>query len=172
MGGLGPWRAMGTGDIDRVHGISEAVHPTLPESRAVFADRQALYPAGAFVLERDGTVAGYCIGHPWLEAEPLPLDARIERLPVRPDTFYLHDLALLPGARGLGAAGIIVPYIIRHARETGLASVSLIAVGDSAPFWRRFGFRDTQASEGKLAGYGADARFLTLRFDPEAQGRR
>ena len=162
-----PWRAMSSADIDVIHAISRAVHPMLPEDREVFANRLDLYPGGMHVLEADGTPSGYCVGHPWCREKPLPLDSLVERLPDAPDTFYLHDLALLPAARGRGFADSVVEYTIARVAESGLPELSLIAVGGSAPFWEKFGFRQSVAQPDKLAGYGEDARYLTLVVGPE-----
>ena len=156
---------MSTADIDAVHDVSRIVHPTLPEDRSVFANRLDLYSRGMRVLDVDGAVSGYCVAHPWRRDAPLPLDRLIERLPNAPDTYYLHDLALLPRARGLGFARPVIEHIRAEASASGLPEISLIAVGGSAPFWERLGFREATAKAGKLAGYGEDARFLSLAFE-------
>lgn len=157
-----PWRAMSAQDIDAVDAIAGIVHSSFPEDRAIFANRRALYPRGAHVLELEGALAGYCIGHPWRIEWPLALNSLIERLPDEPDTYYLHDLALLPAARGQRLADRVVDHAVALAGGAELPSLSLIAVSGSAPFWERFGFRETPSSAETRAGYGADARFLTL----------
>ena len=156
------WRAVSPADIDAVHAVSRIVHPTLPETRSVFANRLDLYSRGMRVLDVDGAVSGYCVAHPWRRDVPLPLDSLIEQLPDAPDTYYVHDLALLPRARGQGFARPVIEHIRAEALNEGLPEISLIAVGGSAPFWERFGFREAKAERGKLAGYGVDAWFLTL----------
>ena len=158
---------MSPADLDTVHAISRIVHPTLPEDRSVFANRLDIYPPGMRVLDLDGVASGYCVAHPWRRAEPLPLDFLLERLPEEADSFYLHDLALLPEARGRGFADAIVSEIIDQAAGLGLPAISLIAVSGSAPFWERFGFRRTAIQPDKLLGYGEDARFLTLAVRAE-----
>ena len=55
-------------------------------------------------------------------------------------TYYLHDLALLPKARGLGAAGDIVGIALAQATVAGFRTASLVAVNNSQPFWQRQGF--------------------------------
>jgi ribosomal protein S18 acetylase RimI-like enzyme len=155
---------MRAGDLDAVLRIAAAVHPGLPEEPEVFAERLRLWPAGCFVLGE--APLGYVISHPWFYGEPPALNTRLGVLPAAPSTFYIHDLAILPEARGGGHAASIVTRLITHARD--LPSLSLIAVSNSAPFWERHGFRavDDHALRAKLASYGADARFMVRASTP------
>ena len=106
------------------------------------------------------------LSHPWTWGTLPPLNTLLKRLPPEPDTYYLHDLALLPAARGTGAAAMIVGDMLRHARGAGFASASLVAVNGSLPFWYKHGFREVPAPElvQKLASYGAAARLMVKRF--------
>ena len=78
-------------------------------------------------------------------------------------TYYLHDLALLPKARGIGAAGDIVGIALAKATMAGFRTASLVAVNNSQPFWQRQGFdvADAPALAGKLAAYEPGARYMT-----------
>ncbi len=157
---------MMAGDLSAVARIADQVHPAHPESAAVAAERLALYPAGCLVLERDGDPIGYALSHPWHADTPPPLDTLLGRLPTSPGTFYLHDLALLPAARGLRAGTAAVRLLADQARRDRLPTASLVAVSGSVPFWRRQGFvvADSPALRDKLASYGADARFMVRRL--------
>jgi GNAT superfamily N-acetyltransferase len=152
-------------DLSTLDDIAEAVHPSHPEDTTVFAERLRLYPEGCHVLERDRAIAGYVISHPWSGAPPA-LNTLINELPPAPTTYYVHDLALLPSARGNGAGAAIVGRLIDHARQTGCATVSLVAVNGSAPFWHKLGFiRTTEESlREKLKGYGDDAVLMRARI--------
>lgn len=68
--------------------------------------------------------------------------------------------------RSKGAFASIVAHVLRLAQADGLASCSLVAVNNSAPFWQRFGFIETGSDDmqQKLQSYGSDARFMTHRF--------
>jgi GNAT superfamily N-acetyltransferase len=138
------------------------VHPDFPEDLAVFAERQRLYPDGARLLELEGIPSGYILSHPWRFRTLPDLNALLGSIPDAADTFYLHDLALLPAARGTGAAAMIVGDILRHARAAGFANLSLVAVNGSLPFWYKHGFRAVQAPElaDKLASYEGAARLM------------
>jgi GNAT superfamily N-acetyltransferase len=160
------WRALTTLDLPVVESIAARVHPAFPEDVAVFAERQRLYPDGARLLELDGLAAGYIFSHPWPQMALPALNALLGDIPADADTYYLHDLALLSPARGTGAAAMIVGDILRHARLSGFASASLVAVNGSLPFWYKHGFRvvDAPALAEKLAGYEQAARLMIKRF--------
>lgn len=157
------WRAMTTLDLPLVEAIAAVVHPTFPEDVAVFAERQRLYPDGTRLLELDGEPAGYILSHPWHFGALPALNSLLGAIPEGADTYYLHDLALLPAARGTGAAAMIVGDILRHARSSGFASASLVAVNGSLPFWYKHGFREVPAPElaDKLGSYEDAARLMT-----------
>ncbi len=95
--------------------------------------------------------------------DPPALNAVLGSLPTAPDTFYLHDLALLPAARGHRAGSAGVRLLLQLARRSGFTRASLIAVSGSEPFWRRQGFTvcDAAPLRAKLSSYGAEARFMT-----------
>ena len=156
------WRALTTLDLPSVQHIATQVHPDFPEDDAVFAERQRLYPEGARLLELAGEPAGYVFSHPWRLGDFPALNTRLGLIPPDADTYYLHDLALLPAARGTGAAGLVVADLARHAGRLGFASMSLVAVNGSQPFWKKHGFEPVadEALAGKLASYEASARFM------------
>jgi len=160
------WRALTTLDLPVVAAIAGQVHPAFPEDVTIFAERQRLYPDGARLLELDGTPSGYILSHPWRFGTMPPLNSLLGAIPGDADTYYLHDLALLPRARGTGAAAMIVGEILRHARASGFASVSLAAVNGSLPFWYKHGFRAVEAPEltDMLGSYETAARFMVKRF--------
>ena len=160
------WRALTTLDLPEVEAIAATVHPAFPEDVTIFAERLRLYPDGARLLELDGAPSGYILSHPWRSGSMPALGTLLGAIPADADTYYLHDLALLPRARGTGAAAMIVGDMLRHARASGFAGVSLAAVNGSLPFWYKHGFRALDVPElaGKLASYEGAARFMVKRF--------
>ena len=154
-------------DLAAVSGIAARVHPDYPEDDAVFAERLALYPAGCFVLANGGETLGYLISHPWHFGQPPALNALLGTLPAPATTYYIHDLALLPAARGSGAAAAIVTTLIRHAAEQQHQNISLVAVNNSVQFWQRqgFGVLDDATLTTKLMSYDAQARYLLRVLD-------
>ncbi len=156
------WRAMTPGDLPAVLAIADAVHPDFPEDPAIFAERLALHPEGCRVLDRGDAILAYVLSHPWAAESCPPLNRLLGALPAVAASYYIHDLALLPAARGSGAAPAIVAALAEHAARLGLPAMSLVAVNGSAGFWRRQGFAEARvpALADKLASYGADARFM------------
>jgi GNAT superfamily N-acetyltransferase len=102
------------------------------------------------------------LSHPWLFGAPPALNAPLGSLPERADTYYIHDLAILPLARRIGAASQIVAALEKHARVRGLPTMSLITIAGSAGFWTKQGFAPLELPElgEKLAGYGPEARMM------------
>ena len=160
------WRAMTADDLAAVDAIAARVHPDYPEDSAIFAERLQLYPNGCRVLATvDAGLVGYAVSHPWHLGQPVALNALLGAIPSLGSsaTYYIHDIALLPEARGGGAGADIVTWLARHARAAGLPSMSLVAVNDSGPFWRSQGFTvvDNPALRAKLACYGGQAQLMT-----------
>lgn len=164
------WRAMTVSDLYAVSRIAAAVHPGFPEDDAVLDERRLLWPDGCRLLTQDGVAAGYVLSHPWVYPSCPPLNARLGGLPDTADTFYIHDLALLPIARGSGAAGAVVDQLRASARDAGFPRLSLVAVNNSGGFWRRQGFEavDAPGLAAKLSSYGEDARLMVQHLP---QGR-
>lgn len=156
------WRPMQAADLPAVNALAALIHPAFPEDEAVFAERLRLYPQGCRVLARNEEIAAYVVSHPWLDRSPPALNALLGKLPARPSTYYLHDIALLPEARGSGAAIKVLTSLMEQAHMERLTSLSLISVNGSAGFWQRQGF--VEVADGpppeKLRSYGTDAQFM------------
>jgi GNAT superfamily N-acetyltransferase len=160
------WRPMVAGDLRAVEVIAEAVHAAYPEDPEVFAERLALFPMGCHVLAQAGGLVGYVISHPWRAGAPPALNALLGALPEPAGCFYIHDLALLPAARGRGVARRVVRSLGVMAFSLGLPEVALVAVGGSEGFWRAQGFvaQDVPELAGKLASYDEGARYMRRRL--------
>ncbi len=145
-------------DLRGVIALAALVHPAHPEDDAVLAERLAIYPEGCFALDGAGGLAGYLLSHPWRLGDPPKLNRLLGALPPAPDTYYLHDLALHPAARGGGAAGRLLGAVLSGG---DWPSQSLVSVGNAAPFWRHHGF--VAAPGPDVAGYGAGAEYMVRR---------
>jgi ribosomal protein S18 acetylase RimI-like enzyme len=155
------WRIMTPADIPAVIDIASRVHLDYPEDDAVLAERQQLYPAGCLVLDVDGRAMGYTLTHPWTYLQPPALNALLGAIPANPSTYYIHDVALLPEARGSSAGSAAVRAIVEHAVATGMTNMSLVAVKGTSGFWTRHGFAP-------IADAHLDAK-LKSYDDPEAR---
>ncbi|WP_047307537.1 GNAT family N-acetyltransferase [Rhodopseudomonas palustris] len=155
------WRSMTVADLPVVNAIAAAVHVDYPEDPAVFAERLTLHPGGCFVLDTPEGVGGYLISHPWHLEQPPALNELLGSVPSPAPTYYLHDIALLPAARGGGATAAILATMAEHA-ATIADTISLVAVGGTARFWQRFGFEPikSEALARKLTTYGGEARYM------------
>ena len=163
LAGQAHWRAMQAADLPQVALIAAQVHPAYPEHPAVFAERLQLYPNGCWVWQQAEALAGYLFSHPWHAMQPPALDSLLQVLPSCASTYYLHDIALLPLARGQQATPRILPLLAQRARELGLDNISLVAVNQSLAFWQGLGFSPLPAEPGlsaKLASYGPGTHYL------------
>ena len=117
------WRPLQPADLDAVMAVAEVVHPTFPERRETFADKLALAPDCNFALDGAGRDARPAT--PWRcrggAGEVVALDTVYGALPEPCDVLYIHDIALLPAARGRALAGDAVALLVAAARRRGLA---------------------------------------------------
>lgn len=156
------WRPMVPSDLPAILSVAAAVHPTYPEGEAVFMERMSLAPHGCLCLSDGQGLAGYLLSHPWRERDPPALDTLLGQIPPDAPVWYVHDLALLPRARGGGAAGRAVEHLVAAASARGCAALALVAVNDSVGFWERQGFRVVHdpSLASKLASYDDAARYM------------
>lgn len=163
----GRWHAMRRDDIAAITAISDAVHGgRYTEPGAVYAERLDRFPAGCFVFERDGRIVGYLLSHPWHRDRPPALGQPIGAIPEAADSYYLHDIALLPDAQGCGAGRQAVALVVGLAKAGGFGDVTLTAVDGADPVWRSLGFDYVEAAEAAGPGsYGAEARLMRLAVD-------
>lgn len=156
------WRSMDVSDLDAVLAVAEVVHPDYPERPDVFAERLALFPQGCHVLADGGSVFGYIVSHPWRAGNPVPLDTLLDSLPAAEGTRYLHDIALLPEARGAGHAGRGVTRVVRDAYRAAAPSLSLVAIPGTQRFWEGQGFaaRSDALAPRTLGVYGEGALWM------------
>lgn len=155
------WRLAADPDLSTIVDIQNRVHTLAGESRAVFASKRKAFPQGSLVLVQAGAILGYGVFHPWrLDVVPA-LHALPFRTPTRPDCLFLHDVALLPEARGHGAGHVLAEIARAEASALGLLWLALVSVYDTVGVWGRSGFsvRNLPATD-TLAGYGETARYM------------
>lgn len=164
------WRPMTAIDLPAVLAVAAVVHPGYPEDEAVFAERLRLFPDGCRVLAGNDGLRGYVVSHPWHRAAPPALNSLLGGLPAQAGSFYIHDLALLPAARGSGAGRAVTERLVQIAAKEGLPCLSLVAIDGSSGFWRHQGFRELHdpALAAKLASYDDAARYMERDLEPGA----
>ncbi len=168
------WRKMGQADIPALVAISDAVHGRYSEHAHIYAERLTLYPAGCFIHEQGGEVTGYLISHPWRKLSPVPFNRLVGLLPEDSDSFYLHDMALLPEARGTGAGTAGVGLVVECAVAANLDEISLVAVNGADSFWERCGFDriDAPVLASSLASYGSGVYYMVRSLAGEVTTHR
>ena len=155
------WRPMAEADLPAVLAVSGEIHPGLPEGVEMFRNRLALFPAGCLVLRAGaGPLLGYAVSHPSRRYEPPALNVVLPALPAGADDYYLHDVALMPQARGGGHARAGVEALLVNA--CAFETASLVSVYGTARFWSRFGFEPALGRDmgPKLAPYGDGAVYM------------
>ncbi|QGM96421.1 GNAT family N-acetyltransferase [Methylocystis parvus] len=153
-------------DLPEICRIATGAHADLPERPEVFEEKARLFPAGCFVLAKDGALVGYAISHPWRLYDIPPLDAFLGALPPSPDCLFLHDVALTPGARGDGATAHLIQRLCNVARKERLAFLALTSVYGTAGFWAETGFQaaSDERLAPKLKSYGAGALYMIRKL--------
>ncbi|MDB5366732.1 MAG: uncharacterized protein JWM77_2659 [Rhodospirillales bacterium] len=149
------WRPLQHGDLAQLDAIARRVHAEFPEDLPVLAEKLALYPAGCFALASDAELAGYLLSHPWRGVPKL--NTQLGAIPPDADAYYIHDLALLPEARGMRAGARIVERLVEQKSREGFTRMALVSVSGSVPFWMQLGFT---VAANQVAGYGDDARYM------------
>jgi predicted N-acetyltransferase YhbS len=166
---MATWRPTTSSDITGLLRVADNVHPDLPESEAVFAERAKLFPEGSLVLVENNEVCGYIVSHPIRSRRPPELDSLLRGIAPNANQYYIHDLAILPKMRGQGLAAIGMKKILAVAKRYPTAC--LVSVYGTAAFWKRFGFEagivDEVLAE-KLRGYGDDAAYLERQNLPDS----
>ncbi|KAK4125418.1 acyl-CoA N-acyltransferase [Parathielavia appendiculata] len=162
------WSSLSSDQIGPLLEVADQVHPDLPESAHVFAERVRLFPEGCLGLVRhdDGKLCGYAISHPIRAREPPALDSLLGEIAPDADQYYIHDVAVLPGFRGKGLAAEVIRMLIEVAWRHNYRTTCLVSVYGTAPFWARFGFVSQKVGAAlakKLKEYGEDAVYMSCQ---------
>ena len=133
------WRPMTSEDISSVYNISLCLH-SLYEDPEIFQERRSL-SKGSYVLVVAEKVVGYLISHPYRKDTYPPLNTLIHEIPENADTWYIHDLAILPEFRGRGMVRLVLEEVKALALVQGIQEMSLVSVYGTEAFWTKMGFR-------------------------------
>ena len=149
-------RALYVADLPAVLTIQCAAYGAeYRESAAVLGRKLELAPGGSWLAEVGGAAVGYVFAHPWGGVAAPPLHVPLDALPVRAERGFIHDLAVLPGARGLGVAAMLFSRVREWSGAASHRDIRLVALVDAVPFWKRHGF---SALSARLPpGYGDGA---------------
>jgi N-acetylglutamate synthase-like GNAT family acetyltransferase len=128
-------------DVDSILEVQAFCYQNvLLESREVLLKKILLFPDGCYLVECYSANAGYILSHPWRVACPPAINYYIENIPNDVDCYYIHDLAVLPKARGHGIASKLLQQTMSFAKKSGFSKIALVSVENSAEFWESKGF--------------------------------
>lgn len=158
------WRPMTDGDLPQVLDIATILHPDYPERIEIFADKLAFDPDGCKIAETPEIgMVGYVFSHLWKLGMPPLLDCELGQAPPRADCLHLHDIALLPAARGLGGPRLFLEMLENLARQRGLAWLTLVAIKGQDGYWQAKGFTPASAGSAlreRLDSYGPGVTYM------------
>lgn len=154
------YRSISVTDWPRILDIQrESYSQSFVESLEALQSRWLASPTTCLVAEGPTNILGYALALPWKQGHAPALDTPLDG-GLSPELLYIHDLAVAKSARGSGAASILVRALASCAAEAGMTRMALTSVQGSVPFWEHHGFAPTPL-ENSLAGYGADAVYMT-----------
>jgi GNAT superfamily N-acetyltransferase len=161
------WQSTKAADLHAIQQIASVIHPELPESNDVFAEKLRLFPEGCFVLLKDGLVLGYAFVHPWRLNDVPKLNELLRRIPSEPDCLLIHDVAVLEAARGRGALKALLDLVLDLARNLKIPNLALVSVYNSRVHWERLGFEvESNELSTKLNSYNEAARYMVRALAP------
>ena len=149
-------------NLAAISDLADRVHTDLPERPEVFAEKMQLFPEGCFVLVSGRNIAGYALSHPWRLRSIPPLDDFLGRIPDNCDCLFIHDVVVLPEARGRRAAAALIETAAALATSRVLPFLALVSVYDTHPIWKRLGFSPVAdpALGAALVSYANNARYM------------
>ena len=133
-----------------------------PESLAVLQNKHLLGADTCLVILHNQRLVGYCLAHPWKEGVSIGLEQLLSPM-AEPDCLYLHDIAILPQAQGLGIGKRVLSRLIDAAHGLGLTSLCLVAVQGAQGYWSQQGFSRQDATH-SLASYPPGACAMRYRL--------
>ncbi len=160
------WLPLLPQDLESVNKIAQQIHPGLPERPEVFEEKICIFPEGCRKLISKDKIVGYGISHPWILNSIPPLDEFLKKIPPKPECIYVHDIAILPEARGKGASAQFIDYAKKLAAQIGLSHLAGVSVYGTMVLWSRFGFKIVESADlnKKLASYGPSAKYMVCNL--------
>ena len=137
---------------------AEAYYALEPEDQSVLRSKHRLGPTSCLVACRGSEVIGYCLAHPWSKEEPASL-YHCYAEPKGHTSLYIHDMVVVPSARGKGIARSFLTQLEQLACQRQQPEMSLVAVQGADRYWSKVGFR-SRALAKSLRQYGEQAVYM------------
>lgn len=133
------------------------------ESAESFAAKLAAHSDFSFVATDHDVPVGYGVALPWVMGDIPALNGIEYLVPQDSDSLYVHDIAVIPVARGSGVAGLLLETVLEAGRSRGYRQAFLVAVQGAVSYWKRYGFEAVAINEElqfRLAAYGENATYM------------
>ena len=157
------WLPITREDIDDIDQIANTIHTELPERKEVFAEKCELFPYGCMkFVDINGKICGYGISHPWQLYKVPPLDEFLVEIPLDADCIYMHDVAIMPDARGNMGAESYVWRLKNVTRSQRINKIACVSVYGTTVLWAKCGFRVDMPDSmiEKVRSYGDTAKYM------------
>lgn len=156
------FRLMSENDLPAILAVqAQAYAPAFQESQEVFLHKLQLAPDFCWLAELENQIVGYLFSHPWQGDLPPALHTNLESLPGFSSCWFVHDMAFLPQARGLGLAKRLYEVVLLRVRQLNFSQSLLVSMPGVGDFWRRCGYQIIESlnkqQQEKMAQYGAGA---------------
>ncbi|MFC7518795.1 GNAT family N-acetyltransferase [Herbaspirillum sp. GCM10030257] len=135
------YRSVQDDDLAAILHIQAENYPReMQESPDVIAKRITAARDTSLVTLNSHGVCAYLFAYHSLLGRVTPLDGKFS-IASKPDSLYLHDLAVSRQSTGLGIGRTLVNVAFELAKMRGISHSALIAVQRSSSFWTHLGFR-------------------------------
>ena len=159
------FRQMREADLPSVLQIQASAYTSdFQEPLSAFLRKLQLAPDFCWVAQVQGQVVGYLFSHPWHDVLPPALHTSLDVLPEDASCWFVHDMAFLPLARGLGLAKRLYAVVCNAVAESNLSKSMLVAMPGVSDFWGRCGYQVVDKlsplQQQKMAQYGGGATLM------------
>lgn len=162
-------RRMSQTDLPAISRIQrECYSETILESVDSFSAKLSASPDFCFVAVQRQQVVGYVVSLPWVFGVIPELDGSECSIPPNADGLCIHDMAVTPSARDIGAAKHMLNTVLEAANQQGYKRIFLVAIQGASSYWRRHGFEVVPAGASlkrDLSAYGREAVYMVKSED-------
>jgi hypothetical protein len=156
------WLPLSENDLANVMRIAQIIHPQLFEQISVFAEKINYCPEACLKWTANQQLYGYGLAHPWQLYSIPKLNHLLSPSFSEMNCIYIHDVAILPSARGFNATEKYINYLKGLAISLQINYLALVSVYATEAFWKRLGFdrQSKQNCAASLTDYGNQACYM------------
>ena len=133
----------------------------MPEGHYV-QEKIKLFPNGCWLALYNDICAGYIFSHPWQYNSPIELNSTIGKISGKIDCFYIHDIAIEPQYQKKGIGKLLFFKAKEIANHLKLGRITAVSVQNTALFWEKMGFQQSDIVKNKLLSYGNNCKYMIL----------